>query len=122
MPPPEYDYYEEALKVVEELRLTAEDSDRRAKIAVFDNKLDVRAMLQHATIQQFSNQHSYQKHLLYALGLSMAEDDGIVLAWTEKVSNSTQSYSAFAGNDERDSFLILLPGIRSDMTWFDPLL
>lgn len=84
--PPEYDYYKEALQVVEELRLTAEDADRRAKIAVFDNKLDVRSMLQHATMQQFPKQHSYQKHLLYILGLSMAEDDGIVLAWTEKVS------------------------------------
>ena len=32
---PEYDYHEEALKVVEELRLTAEDEDRRAKIEFF---------------------------------------------------------------------------------------
>lgn len=91
LPPPDYDYYQEALRVVEELRLTAEDAGRRAKIAVFDDKLDVRAFLQTATIQQFSEQHSYQKHLLYVLGLSMAEDDGVVLAWTEKVSNNDEN-------------------------------
>jgi hypothetical protein len=86
METPEYDYYQEALQVVEELRLTAEDPDRKAKIGVFDNKLDVRGMLQHATRIRFADQHSYQRMLLFNLGLSMAEDDGIVLAWTEKVS------------------------------------
>jgi len=83
--PPSYDYYEEALKVVEELRLTAESQQRRAKIEVFDNKFDVRGIFQYATRNQFATQHSYQRHLVYLYGISMAEDEGALLSWTEKI-------------------------------------
>jgi hypothetical protein len=83
--PPKYSYYEEALQVVEELRLTASDPDRRSKISFFDIKFYVRQLIQHFLQKQFESQHSYQKHLLYSIGLSYAYDDATVLAWTEKV-------------------------------------
>lgn len=83
--PPNYNYYEEALQVVEELRLTADDKTRRKKIEFFDNKFFVRQLIQYSLQKQFVDLHSYQKHLLYSIGLSWAYDDAAILAWTEKV-------------------------------------
>ena len=87
VPAPEYEYYAEAQQVVEELRLTAESKERRAKIEVFDNKLLVRGLFEFATRNQFKDQHSYQKHLLYVLGISYGDDDGVILAWKEKLQH-----------------------------------
>lgn len=84
-PEPNYDYYQESLQVVEEMRKTANDPSRKGMITVFDNKLEVRGLAQWATQEQFPDQHSYQRMLLYVLGLSFAEDDGVIMAWTEKL-------------------------------------
>mgnify|MGYP005847399279 CR=1 FL=1 len=66
--PPNYNFYEEALKVVEELRITASDVTRRHQITFFDNKFFVRQLIQHSIHKQFRDLHSYQKHLLYSIG------------------------------------------------------
>jgi len=45
IPPPNYNYREEALLVVDRLRETASSRDRKTKIRFFDNKLLVRGLL-----------------------------------------------------------------------------
>ena len=84
-PNPRYDYREEALQVVEELRQTANSPERRSKIDFFDNKLAVRAAIQVAARQQLEDIHSFQDHLGFIHGLSSAEYDAILLSWREKV-------------------------------------
>jgi hypothetical protein len=82
-PDPKYNYHKEALKAVEELRLTAASPDRKSKIAFFDNKLLVRGALQYATVGLWN--YSFQEHMGYIYGLDMAEYDAVLASWREKV-------------------------------------
>lgn len=67
------------------MRLTASDQKRRAQVEVFDDKFITRGLFEYATRQQFKDQHSYQRDLLYLLGISLGYEDGTIMAWTEKV-------------------------------------
>lgn len=87
LPSPNYEYYAEALKVVEELRLTASNKTRQVQIDFFDNKVDVVGLIKHEIQEQFSDLHSYQRRIMFGFGMLLAEDDGVVLAWTEKVKH-----------------------------------
>lgn len=85
IPPPDYDYRQEALLVVDRLRETAGNQDRKKKIVFFDNKLYVRFLLQTATRIQYSDSFSFEDELLYLHGIDLGESDALLQAWREKV-------------------------------------
>ena len=106
-PDPCYDYREEALQVVEELRQTANSPERRSKIDFFDNKLLVRGAIQVAARNQLEDIHSFQDHLSFIHGLSSAEYDAILLSWREKVRHDLVRPTTVIqrwGSDELDTY------------------
>ena len=84
-PPPEYNFYEEALKVVDRLKDASGDDLKKQKIAFFDNKLLVLNTVENHVKQQFSEKYSFEEELLYIEGMSAGEHDATVMAWREKV-------------------------------------
>jgi len=82
---PEYDLYADSLLVIEEVRITSGDDYRKAAVKVFDDKLKVRSIIQ----GNFRNQIdvSLQDYIIYLYGMSMAEYDGVIQAWHEKVAH-----------------------------------
>lgn len=83
---PDYDLTQESLLVVERLRASSFDQYQKDSIKFFDNKLKVRGVFQQGMKVQLKEGgiHSYQDHVLWLLGLSAAEYDGIIQAWHEK--------------------------------------
>lgn len=84
IPDPEYDYYEEALLVIEEMRRTTNDPERQRLIKFFDNKLYVRGLIQEGMKMQFGNAYSFEDELLFIHGLDLVEYDALLNAWKEK--------------------------------------
>ena len=81
---PNYNYRDEALQVVQELAATATDPVRQAQIKYYDDKLWVRALYEHAALEQFPEHHSLQNQILLSHAGAMAEYDALIVAWTEK--------------------------------------
>lgn len=84
---PAYNLYEESLLVIERLRQTASNQYMKDAIKIMDNKLKVRSIIELALKDQFEGALSFQDHLLFLTGIGMAEYDGIVQAWHEKVNH-----------------------------------
>lgn len=83
---PMYDLYEDSLKVIEEVKYTSSDQVRKDAITLFDNKLQVRRLIQDKVLEQFGDSRdiSFQRYIMYLAGISSAEYDGVVQAWHEK--------------------------------------
>merc|ERR1711935_20555 len=86
---PGYDLYGDSLQVIEEVKITSGDQTRKSAVKIFDNKQGVRAMIQTTVEKQHikSRDMSFQEYLLYLIGISTAEYDGLVQAWHEKVEH-----------------------------------
>jgi hypothetical protein len=84
-PDPEYNFYEEALQVVERLKETASDPIKKQKIAFFDIKLLVIQLVESEVKRQFLSDYSFEDELLFIEGLSAGEHDATMMAWREKV-------------------------------------
>lgn len=85
LPDPEYDLYEESLLVIERLRDTTTDVFKGDAVEYMDNKRLVRRIMQ-SEILKYKNDgiYSFEEHLMYLLGLSTAEYDGLLQGWHEK--------------------------------------
>lgn len=83
---PEYDLLEESLLVIERLKEASSDQYKQDAIYRFDNKLTVRSIISEGIRQKFgmTRIHSFQDEILFKVGLSTAEYDGVVQAWAEK--------------------------------------
>jgi len=84
-PDPQYDYYEESLKVIERLKETSSDPVKKQKIAYFDNKLLVINNIENHVKQQFAKDYSFEEEILYIDGMSNAEYEATLMAWRAKV-------------------------------------
>ena len=84
-PDPEYNYYEDALEVVERLRETSSDPIKKQKIAFFDNKLLVINLIEAEVKKKFISNYSFEDEILFIEGLSAGEHDATLMAWREKV-------------------------------------
>lgn len=82
---PEIDYYEESLLVIDRLRTTTTDIFKGDAVEYMDNKRYVRRIMQ-TEILKYKNQgiYSFEEHLMYLLGLSTSEYDGLLQGWHEK--------------------------------------
>jgi len=82
---PVYDYRSESLDVIDRLKDTASSEDRKKAIKFHDNKLFVRGAFQQPIwLRHLSREHSFQDHILYLWGMSLAEYDGVLHGWYEK--------------------------------------
>ena len=84
-PWPSYDYNEEAVLVTQQLAATAVSDDKKVMIEFFDNKLNVAGVVIGAVA--FAQRLGYEQVLNYVLALTAGENDGIILAWKEKVNH-----------------------------------
>jgi len=86
---PGYDLYQDSLQVIEEVKITSGDELRKNEVRFFDNKIGVRGMIQAAVTSQLASDGSmsFQEFLVYLVGMSTAEHDGLVQAWKEKVAH-----------------------------------
>lgn len=84
-PDPRYDYREEALQVVEQLKDTSSDETKKQKIAFYDDKLLVRGMIENEMRLQFGDTYSFEDELLFIYCIGLSEYDGTILTWREKV-------------------------------------
>eukprot|EP00797_Seminavis_robusta_P008914 Sro1636_g287580.1 n/a (589) ;mRNA; r:10737-12503 len=82
---PEYDFLKESEMVVERLRETSGDNLKKQKIALYDDKILVRGIIQHGMRNQVGATYSYEDEVLFLLGISSAENDALLLSWREKV-------------------------------------
>jgi len=84
---PEYDLYEDSLKVIEELRMTSSDQYKKDMIWLMDDKGRVRKCIQDSVYKYWgdTNKMSIEEYTLWIFGISTAEYDGLVQAWHEKV-------------------------------------
>jgi len=82
---PEYDLYEESLLVIERMKNMTMDQYKQDAIEYYDNKRLVRRIVQNG-IKHYKRLgvYSFQEHLLYLMGLSTAEYDGVIQGWHEK--------------------------------------
>mmetsp|Transcript_3099 Transcript_3099/g.6823 ORF Transcript_3099/g.6823 Transcript_3099/m.6823 type:complete len:548 (+) Transcript_3099:302-1945(+) len=87
VPDPKYDYRSEALQVVDRLRETASDAVKKEKIAVYDDKLLVRGMIEKEMRLQFKSVYSFEDELLFIHGIDAGEYDGLLVTWREKVDH-----------------------------------
>ena len=83
--PPNYDFYEEALQVVDRLKETSGDPLKKQKIAFYDNKLLVLNTIENFVKKTYSSEYSFEEELLYIEGISAGEHDATLMAWREKV-------------------------------------
>lgn len=83
-PEPRYNYTDEAMRVVEEVRETVTNSTK-VLINFMDNKLKVRGVIQGAMRDQFIANHSFEDQMAFIYGLSIAEHDAILRVRKEKV-------------------------------------
>ena len=83
---PEYDLYEESLLVIERVKETVTDVYKQDAVDVMDDKLDVRRIVQKAMEVQLVEPGllNFQDYLLYLVGISAVENDGVIQAWHEK--------------------------------------
>jgi hypothetical protein len=86
---PEYDLYLDSLQVIEEVKITSGDEYRKKAVQIMDDKLAVRAIIQVSVKSQFidDQQMSFQDWLMYLLGISTVEYDGVIQTWHEKVKH-----------------------------------
>jgi len=86
---PEYDLYLESLGVIDEVSAASGNETKKNAITLFDDKLKVRRVLQDAITEQFGvpGHMSFQEYLVFLIGISSAEIDGLVQAWAEKVKH-----------------------------------
>jgi hypothetical protein len=84
---PMYDLREDSLQVIEEVKMTAGDDYRKDQIRLMDNKIKVRSVMQEAIKDQLGTpgDMSLQGFLVYLIGISTAEIDGVIQTWLEKV-------------------------------------
>jgi hypothetical protein len=84
---PDYDLKADSDQVIEEVKITSGDDYRKDQIQLMDNKIKVRYVMQEAIKEQFatSGEMSFQEFVLYLIGVSTAEIDGVVQTWLEKV-------------------------------------
>jgi len=84
---PDYDLRSEALEVIEEVRLTASDNNRKDMIRFFDEKLQVRALIRQNMRDDpyFRPRIPFQDYILFVYGMTIAEYDGVIQAWHEKL-------------------------------------
>jgi len=84
---PMYDLYEDSLQVIEEVKMTSSSDYRKELIQLMDNKIKVRQVIQEAIKTQFATPGdiSLQDFIMYLIGVSNAEIDGVVQTWKEKV-------------------------------------
>jgi len=83
-PPPEYDFKAEAELVVQRLADTAGNQTKKDMIPFFDNKLYVRSIINRSLSEQFPHM-AFGMWMVFILGISTAEIDGLVNCWREKV-------------------------------------
>jgi len=88
-PDPMYDFREEALEVVNRLRETTNDIIKKQKIAFYDDKLLVRALIESEMRKQFPLVYSFEDELLFIQGIGAGEYDAILLAWREKIRHDS---------------------------------
>jgi len=86
---PQYDYYTEALGVVDRLRATAGDFYKKQVVSVFHGDVtkgmsNIRPTLINNVRNRWYGQHSYQNDAILQFFLSMVEYEGIVQIWREK--------------------------------------
>ena len=81
--PPNYDFNIEAPKVVEEVRLTAENDTRKFIIEIMDDKIGLAALLQRNHLTFF--QGTYEQTVVHETGNRIAEYEGVLYAWRAKV-------------------------------------
>jgi len=86
---PNYDLYEDTLQVIEELKMTSSDDYKKEQIKLMDNKVNVRYVIQAAIQDEFgpTGELSLQEYLIFLIGISTAEIDGVVQGWKEKVAH-----------------------------------
>jgi hypothetical protein len=83
-PPPEYDFKAEAELVVQRLADTAGNQTKKDMIPFFDNKFYVRSIINRSLTEQFPHM-AFGMWMVFILGISTAEIDGLVNCWREKV-------------------------------------
>jgi len=82
---PMYNYRDVSLDVIGRLAETAADDFRKQAIRYHDNKLYVRGAFQVPIWETyFTEEHSFQDHILFLWGISMTEYDGVLHGWYEK--------------------------------------
>jgi hypothetical protein len=83
---PMYDLYNESLRVIEEVKMTSSDNYKKDAIAMMDDKLKVRGVIQDAVNAEVfdSGEMSFQEYTMFLIGISTAEIDGLIQAWKEK--------------------------------------
>jgi len=74
----------ESLDVIERMRETAESQHRKEAVAFHDDKLNVRNVYQQEIKRRYRDKHTFQAHILFLWGLSLAEYDGALQGWLEK--------------------------------------
>jgi len=82
---PMYDFKAEADLVVERLKETTMDEVMKEQIKFFDGKLAVRVLIQSSLVDKLASMLTFEDYLLFLVGLSSAEHDGVLAAWREKV-------------------------------------
>ena len=84
---PEYDLYPASLQVIEEVKDTSSNETKKQMIKFMDDKVRVRRDIQMAVRAQYAETGllSFQEYVLFLIGISTAEIDGVVQAWAEKV-------------------------------------
>lgn len=81
---PNIDLRAESLDVVAELAATAADEMRKEYIAFFDNKMLVREAIEEALRSAIPGMN-FQMFILFTIGYSVGENDGLLKTWREKV-------------------------------------
>jgi hypothetical protein len=84
-PDPEYDYYAEALSLVEVLKETASDPIKKQKIPFYDNKLMMINTIESFVRDTHPDTYSFEDELLYIESMSAAEYEALLMAWRQKV-------------------------------------
>lgn len=90
---PQYDYYQESLQVVEELRLTSSDPFKKKLVEYFIGRdhvgmHDVRADVQRKARDLIIDYHSYQDDSLFYFGLGLIEYESVIHVWREKLHHN----------------------------------
>jgi len=101
------DYHEEALSVVEQLRLTAGNETRKAMVEFYDNKGQVRSSVIRSITSLDGFDGSLEDTLLLHHGIDLVEHDALLSAWRGKVKYDLVRPTTVIrqwGNDEIDTF------------------
>lgn len=86
-PDPQYNYWEEATKVVQRLAETSSDPIKKQKIAFYDNKLLVINAIDYYMKKNYYDSYTFEDEIMFIEGTAAAETDATLMAWRAKVKH-----------------------------------